>query len=60
MVPGGLVVYIFGMFQPPWWLGLLYEIGRAKRGVSGTLYSQSATARLNSFPRVGSVESLLP
>jgi len=28
------------------------KIGRARRGVSGTLYSQSAIARLNSFPRV--------
>ena len=27
-------------------------IGRARRGVSGTLHSQSALARLNSFPRV--------
>jgi hypothetical protein len=37
-----------------------YEIGRARRGVSGTLYSQSAIARLNSFPRVNSAEPLLP
>jgi len=37
-----------------------YEIGRARRGVSGTLYSQSAIARLNSFPRIDSAESLLP
>jgi len=35
------------------WPGVFYEIGRARRGVSGTLYSQSAIARLNSFPRVG-------
>ncbi len=34
------------------WLGIFYKIGRARRGVSGTLYSQSAIARLNSFPRV--------
>ena len=40
-------------FLPPLiWLGVFYKIGRAKRGVSGTLYSQSAIARLNSFPRI--------
>jgi hypothetical protein len=27
----------------------IYGIGRARRGASGTLYSQSAIARLNSF-----------
>jgi len=45
---------------PLLWLKVLCEIGRAKRGVSGTLYSQSAIARLNSFPRVDSAQSLLP
>ncbi len=42
------------------WLGIFYKIGRARRGVSGTLYSQSAIARLNSFPRVDRIEPLLP
>ena len=38
--------------KPFIWLGVFDNVGRAKRGVSGTLYSQSAIARLNSFPRV--------
>jgi len=37
----------------------MYEIGRARWGASGTLYSQSAIARLNSFPRVDCVEPIL-
>jgi len=45
---------------PVSWLAVFCEIGRARRGASGTLYSQSATARLNSFPRVGSAEPLPP
>ena len=36
-----------------------YGIGRARRGVSGTLYSQSAIARRNSFSRVVGIEPLL-
>jgi len=48
-------------YLPPLlWFAVFYEIGRAMRGVSGTLYSQSAIARLNSFPRVDSAESLPP
>ena len=36
-----------------------YGTGRARRGVSGTLYSQSAIARRNSFSRVAGAEPLL-
>jgi hypothetical protein len=36
------------------------DIGRARRGASGTLYSQSAIARLNSSPRIDTVEPLPP
>jgi hypothetical protein len=42
-----------------WRLQRMYEIGRARWGASGTLYSQSAIARLNSFPRVDCVEPIL-
>jgi hypothetical protein len=41
-------------------LTVFCEIGRARWGASGTLYSQSAIARLNSFPRVDRIEPLLP
>ena len=39
---------------------IVWKNGRAKRGVSGTLNSQSAIARLNAFPRIVGVEPLLP
>ena len=54
-----ITINLLAYYLPPLlWFIVFYEIGRARRGVSGTLYSQSAIARLNSFPRVDSAESL--